>query len=167
MARALRWLAQRDYSRSELRRKLLAAARRDAEPNQQEDAAASAAIVENAARGAPDREVDELLDWLAARNYLSEPRFVESRIRAREQRFGNLRIRRELADHGVSLDAAHAERLRETELQRARAVWVRRFGGPACDAAGRARQARFLAGRGFSAEVIRRLLGGRDLHDED
>lgn len=166
-ARALRWLAQREYSRSELRRKLLAAARRDAESKRQEDPATAPAVVESAAPGVLECEIDELLDWLAARNYLSEPRFVASRIRAREQRFGNVRIRRELADHGVTLDAADAEHLRDTELQRARAVWARRFGESACDAAGRARQARFLAGRGFSVEVIARLLGGPVDRDDD
>jgi regulatory protein len=160
-ARALRWLAQREYSRSELRRRLLAAARRDAESSGQSEPAAATAIAESVTAGQLECQIDELLDWLSARNFLSEPRFVASRIRLREQRFGNLRIRRELADHGVSPDAADAERLRETEFERAKAVWARRFGEPACDAAGRARQARFLAGRGFSAEVIRRLVDGR------
>jgi regulatory protein len=40
-------------------------------------------------------------------------------------------------------------------------VWARRFGGdPATDAAERARQMRFLTARGFSAEVIRRVIRG-------
>jgi regulatory protein len=49
----------------------------------------------------------------------------------------------------------------EDELTRARRVWQRRFGQlpiPSRDASERARQMRFLAGRGFSAETIRRLL---------
>jgi regulatory protein len=37
----------------------------------------------------------------------------------------------------------------------------------AADAAGRARQARFLAGRGFSAEVIRRVVGHAAQRDDD
>jgi regulatory protein len=42
-------------------------------------------------------------------------------------------------------------------------VWARKFGGePPPDAAARARQMRFLAGRGFSADVIRRVLQGSD-----
>ena len=46
--------------------------------------------------------------------------------------------------------------------RRARAVWGRKFGCLAEDAAARARQMRFLAGRGFSAEVIRRVVSGED-----
>jgi regulatory protein len=41
-------------------------------------------------------------------------------------------------------------------------VWQRRFGGPATDAADRARQMRFLAGRGFDTEVIRRVVKATD-----
>ena len=104
--------------------------------------------------------IDALLDWLEARQFLSTERFVESRVHARAARFGNLRIRQELARHEVALDADQAHRLRGTELDRARAVWERKFGAAAADPAERARQARFLAGRGFSGEVIARLLRG-------
>ena len=47
-----------------------------------------------------------------------------------------------------------------TEFARAQAVWQRKFGQPAPDAAGRARQMRFLLGRGFSAAVVRRAVQG-------
>ena len=48
------------------------------------------------------------------------------------------------------------------EVQRAREVWRRKFGEPAPDAAGRARQMRFLASRGFGTEAIRRVVSGGD-----
>ena len=48
--------------------------------------------------------------------------------------------------------------LKDSELDRACAVWARKFAGPPADAAARARQGRFLVGRGFSPEVVRRLL---------
>ena len=148
-ARALQWLAQREYSRIELRRKLLRAAR-------QRDA-------EDAAAADPQPEVDALLDWLVAERHLSEARFVESRVHARAARFGQRRIAQELRQHGTVLDAEAADRLRASEFERARAVWARKFAGmPAADAAGRARQMRFLAGRGFAAEVIRRVVRGVD-----
>jgi regulatory protein len=148
-ARALQWLALREHSRVELRRKLLSAARRrDAELQEAAD---------------PRPEVEALLDWLAAHRYLSEARFVESRVHARSARFGNRRISQELAQHGAALDATTAERLKVTEFDRARAIWQRRFGtAPPADAATRARQMRFLAGRGFPAEVIRRVVRGGD-----
>jgi regulatory protein len=50
--------------------------------------------------------------------------------------------------------------LRSSELDRARAVWQGRFGAVPADARERARQMRFLAGRGFSAEVIRSVVAG-------
>lgn len=156
-ARALQWLSQREHSRIELRRKLLRAARR-------RDAATAA---ENADTADPGPEVDALLDWLAANRYLSEARFVESRVHARSARFGNRRIVQELAQHGAELDAGTAEQLKASELARARAVWQRKFGAvPAADAAARAKQMRFLAGRGFSAEVIRRVIRGADAHGD-
>ena len=53
------------------------------------------------------------------------------------------------------------------ELARARQVWQRKFGDrPApADAAGRAKQMRFLTSRGFSGETIRRVLRG-DFEDD-
>lgn len=158
-ARALRWLSQREHSRLELRRKLLRAARRR-DALAAEDGNAEAPVD-------PGPEVDALLDWLAAHRYLSESRFVESRVHARSARFGNRRIVQELAQHGAALDAGAAEQLKASELGRARAVWQRKFGtAPAADAAARAKQMRFLAGRGFSAEVIRRVVRGADDHDD-
>jgi regulatory protein len=147
-ARALAWLAQRDHSRIELRRKLLRVARTEAEPE--------------AGCEDPAVCVDRLLDWLQAHRYLSEERFVESRVNARAARFGNLRIRQELAQHGVEPDADTLAQLRSSEIERAHAVWQRKFGAPAANAAERARQMRFLVQRGFSADTVRRVVQGAD-----
>ena len=162
-ARALQWLAQREHSRVELRRKLMRLARlRVAEQ------AAGKAADECDAAANPAPEIDALLDWLIANRYLSDARFVESRVNARRVRYGNLRIRQELGQHGAALDAATAERLKDSELARARAVWARRYGGaPAVLAAERARQVRFLAGRGFSADVIRRVIRGGETEPDE
>jgi regulatory protein len=145
-ARALQWLAQREHSRIELRRKLLRRARLDAQDGDDDPAPA----------------VEQLLDWLERESHLSPGRFVESRLHLRAPRYGNLRIRQELAQHGLSPDAAQAQLLATSELDRARTLWRRRFGTPPADLAERARQMRFLAGRGFSSEVVRRVVGGRD-----
>jgi regulatory protein len=148
-ALALQCLSLREHSRVELRRKLLRAARtRDAEQPDAPD---------------PGPEVDTLLDWLVAQRHLSDARFIESRVHARAARFGNRRIVHELAQRGAALDPDTAEQLDTSELDRARAVWQRKF-GPAVptEAAQRARQMRFLAGRGFSADVIRRVLRDDD-----
>ena len=110
----------------------------------------------------PETEVDQLLDWLEAHGYLSDARFVESRVHARAARQGATRIKHELARHGLALEPEQASALRETEFARAQALWQRKFGTVATDARERARQARFLAGRGFAAETVRRIVGGED-----
>lgn len=168
-------LSQRDHSRVELRRKLLAHARKTQELSKEQlplqphaddaDSASSAsavALADPASLGQvdPGQQVDEVLDWLQKQRYLDEGRFIESRTHARAGRFGNQRIRQELAQHGLSLSPEAAQRLRDTEFGRARDVWQRKFGAPAADAADRARQARFLAARGFSGDVIRRVVQG-------
>ena len=135
-ARALRWLANREHSQLELRTKLLRAA----------------GDLHSAA------EIDALLEHLAAQGHLSTERFIESRMNARSARFGNRRIEQEMRQHGVTLDAHTQTQLRATEVARAREVWRKKFGVLARDAAGRARQARFLAARGFSAEVVHKIV---------
>ena len=110
----------------------------------------------------PEAAVDQLLDWLIANKYLSETRFVESRVNARSRKQGALLIKLELASHGLALEPEQATSLRETEFARAKALWQRRFGEVAPDARLRAKQARFLAARGFAADVVRRVVGGDD-----
>lgn len=148
-ARALGWLAQREQSRSELRRKLLRAAlqTQDTEAEPADDIAG---------------QIERLLDALQAQGLLSEERFVESRVRVRAPGLGTRRIQMELARHGLKLPAQPLQQLRDSELQRATQLWQRRFGASAQDARERARQMRFLAGRGFSGEVIRRVLAIQD-----
>lgn len=157
-ARALAYIAQREHSRVELRRKLLAAVARQRRVGEPPPGAAGTEL--------PSAEdIDRLLDWLTANDLISAPRFVETRVHQRSARFGNLRIRHELAQHGLALDPLAATALEGNEIARARAVWARRFGGPAGSAAERARQARFLAARGFSADVVRRVISG--IGDDD
>jgi regulatory protein len=103
-----------------------------------------------------------LLDWLVANKYLSEPRFVESRVNARSRKQGTMLIKLELSQHGLALEPEQAAALRETEFARAQALWQRKFGELAPDARARAKQARFLAARGFAADVVRRIVGGEE-----
>ena len=176
-ARALQLLAQRDQSPVELRRKLLARAR---EMARQADLAVAPVEVAADEISSGDRvgleqprngmavlqdpqvdlrvEVDAVLQWLEEKRFLSVERFAESRVSARSPRFGNVRIRQELAQHGVALSPEADRALAASELERAQAVRARKFSAGPTDAKERARQARFLAARGFSAEVIGRVL---------
>jgi regulatory protein len=135
--RALKLLAAREHSRKELERKL---APHESEPGQLKTA----------------------LDELQARGFIDEQRVVDSLLHRRASRLGVGRIRQEL--HAKGLDAERVAlavaSLEATEVERAREVWRKRFGLPPVDAAQRAKQARFLAARGFGGEVIRRVLSG-------
>jgi regulatory protein len=149
-ARALRYLAAREHSRLELARKLArgGSVARGGAQGSDEDGAARA------------QEIERVLDELTAKGYLSPERFVESMVHRKAMRFGLGRLAQELRQHGV--DEALTQRtlgeLRGSELERALAVWRQRFDASPVDARERARQMRFLQGRGFSAEVIRQVM---------
>jgi regulatory protein len=133
--RALRLLGQREHSRSELERKL---ARYEEEP------------------GTLARALDEL----AAKDFISEARVVQSVLHQRAARHGAARVRQELLHKGIAPEAV-AEAiaaLAGSELQRAREVWQQRFGTPPQDAAERAKQMRFMLARGFAAGVVAKVL---------
>jgi regulatory protein len=178
---ALALLARREHSRAELRTKLLAhvrkraqaaaalAAATAAQPHDPWDRPAADAPADSGAAAfdpeAAQVEIDQLLDDLEAARHLSDARFAEARVHARARRHGTARIQQELARHGVALDADTRAQLRETEWTRAREVWRRKYGDtPPTDPAERARQMRFLAARGFSGDVIRKVVGG---HEEE
>ena len=143
--RALRYLAQREHSRAELERKL-------------------ARHVEDTPEASAQAQITAALDELAAKDLLSEERVAAAVLSGQGQRYGVRRLKQTLQIKGVpaELAAATVQQARSTELERARAVWQRRFGAPAADAAGRAKQMRFLAGRGFEGEVIRRVVQATD-----
>lgn len=166
--RGLALLAQRDHSRIELKRKLMRHARaeveqarasehRDGEDEPCSDSDSDSDSDAVAVVPAADR-VAEVLDWLQSHRYLSEERFAESRVHARAPKFGNLRIRHELSQHGVTLTPEALQQLAQTEFERAREVRQRKFDTPPANATEQARQARFLAARGFSADVVGRLM---------
>lgn len=79
----------------------------------------------------------------------------------RAERYGTASIRREMRTHGLAdeLVRDHVAELERSEFDRARAVWLRRFGRQPESLAERARQTRFLLARGFAAETVRRVLG--------
>ncbi len=137
--RAIAMLSRREHSRQELKRKLA--------PHAEES-----------------DDVDALLDELARGNWQSDARFAQSLVNRRAGRQGTQAIVRELGRHGLAGDAVAqlSGALTDTELERARAVWEKKFGVLPADARDYARQYRFLASRGFSSDSVRRILGDRD-----
>ncbi len=134
---ALALLARREHSQQELRQKL-------------------------AHRGFDADEVSALLDSLSTERLQSDARFVESYIHARQTRgFGPNRIRMELRERGIAdllIDQQLDERA-EHWRDLLRAQYRKRYGDSLiCDYAERARRGRFLQQRGFSTEMVARLL---------
>jgi len=138
---ALALLAGRDFGRAELARRL-------------------------AGRGYPSDVVAAVVEGLVAERLLSESRFVEQFVRQHAGRgHGPVRIRAELRERGVEEAEIEAglEAAGEDWAAVARDTRRRRFGvSPPGDYRERARQARFLQYRGFSADHIRAALGPGD-----
>lgn len=131
-ARALRYLVRREHSRAELARKL-------------------APFAESPAA------VEALLDSLLSRKQQSDERFATERARVLSRKYGTAKIRQDLKSRGVSDDIV--DRISpEGELDRARAILARKYRSPVGSREEGAKRARFLQGRGFSHDVIRRAL---------
>ena len=136
-ARAVSLLAQREYSRQELTDKL------------------------TAAQASPE-EVEQALAQLEAKGLVNDARVVETLVNRRSGKLGASRLRQELQAKGVSAElvAETMTGLKGTELARAKAVWQKKFGQLAATSAERNKQARFLASRGFSGDVVRQVVAG-------
>jgi regulatory protein len=133
--RALRLLSQREHSRSELERKL-------------------------AAYEQAPGELAQVLNDLQARDFINEGRMIDSVMHRRSGKLGATRIKQELASKGLSGEAVTEALagLRETEYSRALEVWRKKFDRPTTDPNDRAKQMRFLLTRGFSSEVVRKIV---------
>lgn len=121
--------------------------------------AIDSAVDAGEARAADARAIVALLDEFAARGLLSDARYAENRVRSRAGRYGNARLEQELRQKGVDSEArADAIAACGSEFERATLLWRRRFGSAPADAGERLRQMRYLAGRGFSGDTVRRVL---------
>ena len=137
--RAVAYLARREHSRAELAKKLAAYGEQE--------------------------EIDRVLNSLQEAKLLSDQRFAAAFVRSRAERFGAGRLRQELRQRGVEDNLVEQELAAGDmpgEIERARVVWQKKFDGQPADAREWAKQARFLQGRGFSGEVIRRVLKEAD-----
>lgn len=139
-ARAVDLLSRREHTRQELRRRL-------------------APFAESA------EELDSLLDELAASHWQSDTRFAEQFANSRRRKYGTRRVAMEMRERGVDSDTIKSVLADQNDLPAARSLWLKKFGQPASDAAGRAKQIRFLASRGFSMDIIRQAMSGSDDSD--
>lgn len=139
--RALEYLSKREYSAAELAQKLKGYA----------------------------EEADDIAALIAdfkARGWLSDARYAEQMVHARQAKFGTARVAHELREKGVD-DALISEAiagLQDNEVERAREVWRKKFKAAPTTREEWAKQARFLQSRGFTFEVIKQIL---NRHAED
>jgi len=133
--RAMQLLARREHSRAELARKL-------------------------AVHAETPEEIETVLDELAKRGMLSDARFAEMRTHILSKKFGVARIAQDLRARGVSDELAGkaVDGAKASEVERARIAWAKRFRSPPANALEKAKQMRFLQGRGFSFDTIRAVV---------
>ena len=135
----MRLLARREHSRQELSRKL-----------------------ERVAGEGEDIEL--VLDELAAKGWLSDARFAEHSVRAKARRFGPIKVAHELRAKGVG-DEAISSAFRAVGSDGAaniESIWRTRFKAAPANERERARQVRFLQGRGFALTEVLRFLKTRE-----
>ena len=130
----------------------------------QPEPVATAPTPRSVAQVLAESNVLAVLDELEREKWQSNQRFAQSLVHRRAPKKGAAVVVQELRRHGVADDdvAAIHDQLRVTEYDRAKAVWQRKFGAPPADSKEYARHMRFLASRGFSPAILRRILGDLD-----
>ncbi|MEZ0231787.1 MAG: recombination regulator RecX [Methylophilaceae bacterium] len=152
--KALGYLARREYSYQELKRKL-----RSQLP-----------IVDDGTEvdiEAHYAAVDAVLEDFKKRGWLSEERFTEQIVHARQRKFGSLKIANELREKGIdeTLVEKVIEEVKQNELANALSICRKKYDAPPSTREEWAKQARFLQSRGFGFDVIKRVL--KNNPDED
>jgi regulatory protein len=145
--RALEYLGKREYSYAELGQKLKTYLAED------EDFEVITAILED----------------FKTRGWLSDKRFTEQIVYARQAKFGVAKIASELREKGVSqeLIADAVEIVKGNEQTNATEIWRKKFKNAPANRDEWAKQARFLQSRGFGFDVIKKVLSSKhDSNDE-
>jgi regulatory protein len=142
LGRGIRYLSMREHSELEIRKKLLPHA-------------------------ADQEELNQVIEKLKLKNFLSNARFSESLVNKKASGYGSRRLVQELRAHDLDQEviARHLQDLKKTEPQRAYEVWQKKFGTIAGDSKELAKQIRFMSGRGFDQETIYRIVRGKTLDD--
>lgn len=139
-SKALDFLSRRDYSYRELFQKLLK-------------------------YSADEDEIKAVLDEMVAKKFLNEERYIENFIHSKSHKYGSRKInyllQEKCQDRELVSQIYSAQEI--DELAVARQIRERRFGGEIPTApAEKNRQFRFLLNRGFSPEIINKLLNERN-----
>ena len=132
---ALKILSRRDYPRAEFISKLVSA---------EFDKA----------------DIEAAADWCHAQGFLNETRFAESTSRRLGAKYGAQRVAHTLRQKGVAEEQVSAviSTLKDSEQERASALWTRKFGRIAESADEKSKQIRYLQARGFSFAIIKQVI---------
>lgn len=135
LGRAIRYLSMREHSQEELIRKL--------KPHAQ-----------------TQEELEVVLQKLLDKGLQSNERFAENLIRRKAEKYGQNRLLQELKQHQIDAHIRNEllEKVQDSEFERAHALWERKFGVISKDPKEMARQARFLANRGFASDLISKII---------
>jgi regulatory protein len=111
-----------------------------------------------------EEQIEAVLNDFEARAWLSDERFAQALVRRRSERYGVRRVADELERAGIEtgLISQLTGELKESEYDRAKALWTRKFGQIPTEQKERARQYRFLISKGFSPELVAKVIGGRE-----
>ena len=136
--RALEYLGKREYSYAELGQKLKTYLEED------EDFDVITVILED----------------FKTRGWLSDKRFTEQIVHARQAKFGVAKIAHELREKGVSpeLIESAVSQIKDNELDNAKEIWQKKFKTAPENRDEWAKQARFLQSRGFGFDTIKKVL---------
>jgi regulatory protein len=145
--RALEYLGKREYSYAELGQKLKTYLAEDEDFEQ----------------------ITVILEDFKTRGWLSDKRFTEQIVHARQAKFGVAKIANELREKGISAEliAGAVETVKGNELENAKEIWRKKFKNAPASREEWAKQARFLQNRGFGFDIIKKVLNSKhDSNDE-
>lgn len=139
--RALEYLGKREYSHLELGQKLKA----------------------HLEEGQDFEAIIAILEDFRTHGWLSDKRFTEQIVHARQAKFGVAKIANELREKGVSADliASAVETVKGNEFDNAVAIWRKKFKNAPTTREEWAKQARFLQSRGFGFDTIKKVLNSK------
>ena len=105
-------------------------------------------------------DIPAILEDFKKRGWLSDARFTEQLVHARQAKFGSARVANELREKGVADDliASAVAEVKVSELDRAREVCRKKYKTSPTSREDWAKQARFLQSRGFGFDVIKKVL---------
>jgi len=140
--RALYYLGKRDYSRVELKRKILA-------------------YSESLEISGVD--LDLVLDELEKKDWLSDDRFSEQFVLAKKRKFGARKIAFELKLRGVNEFIINRvlKTIKDDEFLLAKKIWEKKFNQIPISIDEKAKQIRFLQSRGIEVTIIHQILSGK------